>query len=474
MLSNVRGGLRLSSEAWRYLAVLASISITAMYVEMVVLPSLPTIERQFGITESEASWVLSSETLAGLAFAPILGKLADNYGRKRVLLVTLMVYFVAVFLTSMAPTYPILIMLRAIQGIGLSINPVGYTLLRERLDPREWPVTQGILASTFAVGAAVALPIGSYLAQYYSWQFAYETALPVLVVLILIAYLVLPESNVRVGGTIDYVGLALLSMAFVVLGYSFTEAPRWGWLSLNFAAGALLGIALLMLFILHSMGNPNAIIDIGDFRNPNIAVPLLSSFVSGFGLFLAFQSLVYIFELPKPIGFGMTILETGLTLAPISLVLLVVGPLYGALMNVIGYKRLLITTSLLSTIMGIIMALLVPMHNLDLFIIAMIMSIVGISGMMVTRITLLISSVSRERMATLTGTNTAMRLMGNTLGPVIAGSLETTFRTPILAYYMDGMPIFYEVPGRYAFIYAFIISAATSLIVAIMATRITK
>jgi MFS family permease len=142
VLRNVRGGLRLSSEAWRYLAVLASISITAMYVEMVVLPSLPTIERQFGITESEASWVLSSETLAGLAFAPILGKLADNYGRKRVLLATLMVYFVAVFLTSMAPTYPILIMLRAIQGIGLSINPIGYTLLRERLDPKEWPVTK--------------------------------------------------------------------------------------------------------------------------------------------------------------------------------------------------------------------------------------------------------------------------------------------------------------------------------------------
>jgi Major Facilitator Superfamily. len=60
-----------------------------MYVEMVVLPSLLTIERQFGITESEASWVLPSETLAGLAFAPILGRLADNYGRKRVLLATM-------------------------------------------------------------------------------------------------------------------------------------------------------------------------------------------------------------------------------------------------------------------------------------------------------------------------------------------------------------------------------------------------
>ncbi|WP_243675596.1 hypothetical protein [Vulcanisaeta distributa] len=71
MLRNL-GGIRLSSEAWRYLAVLASISIIAMYVEMVVMPSLPTIERQYGITESEVSWVLSSETLAGLALAQSL------------------------------------------------------------------------------------------------------------------------------------------------------------------------------------------------------------------------------------------------------------------------------------------------------------------------------------------------------------------------------------------------------------------
>ncbi len=132
----------MSSEAWRYLVVLASISIIAMYVEMVVMPSLPTIERQYGITESEVSWVLSSETLAGLAFAPILGKLADSYGRKKILIITLIIYFIAVFFTSMAPTYPILIMLRAIQGIGLSINPIGYTLLREKLPPREWPVAR--------------------------------------------------------------------------------------------------------------------------------------------------------------------------------------------------------------------------------------------------------------------------------------------------------------------------------------------
>ncbi|ADN50964.1 MFS transporter [Vulcanisaeta distributa] len=468
------GGIRLSSEAWRYLAVLASISIIAMYVEMVVMPSLPTIEKQYGVTESEVSWVLSSETLAGLALAPILGKLADSYGRKKVLLIVLIVYFIAVFFTSMAPTYPILIMLRAIQGIGLSINPIGYTLLREKLPPREWPVAQGIIASTFAIGAAVALPIGAYLAQYYSWQFAYETALPILAVLILMAYLVLPESEARVSESIDYIGLALLAISFVIIGYSFTEAPTWGWLSENFWLGIALGLAILFLFISHELLTQNPIINIGDFANPNIAVPLLSSFVAGFGMFLSFQALVYMFELPRPIGYGMTILRTGLTLAPIALIMLFAGPLYGILMNTIGYRRVLITTSGIAAIGGLLMATTVYVHELMITIVVMIISMIGIAGMTVTRITLLISSVSRDRMATMTGTNTAMRLMGNTLGPVIAGSLETTYRTPLLAYYLNGMPIFYEVPGKESFVLSFVISSITAFIVMIMSTKITR
>ena len=107
----------------KYLTVLASISILTMYVEMVVLPSLPTIESQFHVSESEGSWVLSSETLSGMALAPVIGKLADLYGKKRVLLAILTVYTFSVLLTAVSPDYAVLILSRSVQGIGLSINP---------------------------------------------------------------------------------------------------------------------------------------------------------------------------------------------------------------------------------------------------------------------------------------------------------------------------------------------------------------
>ena len=462
------------SEFLKYLTVLASISILTMYVEMVVLPSLPTIESQFHVSESEGSWVLSSETLSGMALAPVIGKLADLYGKKRVLLAILTVYTFSVLLTAVSPDYAVLILSRSVQGIGLSINPLAYTILRERLPDRELPVAQGVIASTFAVGAAVAIPIGSYIAEYYTWQVAYETAIPLLVFVIMMVSRVIPESTEHnAKEEVDVLGIALLSSALTAIGVSLTEAPTWGWLSLPTTTLLLVGAALLYGFVLHISRVDNPLIDPSDFRNPNVAVPLLSSFVTGFALFLTFQSLVFLFELPQPVGYGMTIFETGLTMAPISLVLLVAGPLFGSIVNRVGYKRVILSTSALSVVSIMALSVLIG-DNLPVpeLMAVLVVILFFTSGMNVTRITLLLASSSRKRIATITGTNTSMRLMGNTLGPVVAGSLESTFKTPILLFVYNGYPVFALIPSRLAFQYSFLVSSVIVIGVVILATKI--
>ncbi|MCY0860343.1 MAG: MFS transporter [Sulfolobaceae archaeon] len=461
-------------EFYRYLPLLASISIIAMYIEMVVLPALPTIENQFGITESEASWILSSETLAGMALAPFIGKLADSKGRKKVLLYILIIYTISVSLTSLAPTYAWLLLARSIQGVGLSINPLSYTILRERLSDRELPIAQGIIASTFAIGAAIAIPIGSYIAQYYSWQLAYQTAIPFLIAIIIAAYIILPSSSfVENENKLDVEGIILLSLGFLVLGIGITEAPKWGWTSIPFIVTLVISFSFLYAFAKHINRTENPLIEPEDFKNPNIAVPLISSFVTGFGLFLTFQSLVFLFELPKPVGYGMTIFETGLTMAPISLIMLIGGPLFGKLVQIVGYKRIIITSAFLTLISLIFLSLMITTHiTVPQLMTILVFVLLFSSGMNVTRITLLVASTSRKRMATITGTNTAMRLMGNTIGPIVAGSLEDTFKTPILVAMYNSLPIFAFIPSRTSFQYSFLITAITVISVIILATKI--
>jgi MFS family permease len=118
---------------------------------------------------------------------------------------------------------------RVLQGIGLGINPIAYTILRERLPREQLPMAQGIIASTFAIGGAVALPIGAFIAQYYDWQTVYWTALPLLIAAILVAYRVLPDSRGNMSKEpIDLLGLASLSLSFLIIGLALTYAHQIG------------------------------------------------------------------------------------------------------------------------------------------------------------------------------------------------------------------------------------------------------
>ncbi|MEM4131032.1 MAG: MFS transporter, partial [Metallosphaera sp.] len=199
---------------------------------------------------------------------------------------------------------------------------------------------------------------------------------------------------------------------------------------------------------------------------------LISSFITGFGLFLTFQSLVFLFELPKPVGYGLNILETGETMAPISLVLLVGGPLFGSLVNKVGYKRVITFSSTSSAATLAALSFVVGKVSIPLLMGVLVSVLFFISGMNVTRITLLLASSSRERMASMTGTNTSMRLMGNTLGPIISGSLQDTFKFPLFLGFVGNVPLFTFIPSIQAFQFSFITSMFSILSVVILATRI--
>ncbi|BBD72229.1 MFS transporter [Sulfodiicoccus acidiphilus] len=454
--------------------MLTSLSVLTMYVEMVVLPSLYHIETQFDVSSSEAAWVLSAETLGGLLVSPVIGKTADAYGKKRTLLSILAIYTASVIFTSISPSFAFLVAFRAIQGVGLAVNPIAYTILRENLDKRELPIAQGIIASTFAVGAAVALPIGSFISQYYSWQFAYQTAIPILLTMSWLIFRYIPESKVRVKEPTDYLGILLLGGAFLSAGISLTEASSWGWLSLNTLTGFLLSALFLVAFVKREKSTDTPFIELSELSNPNVAVPLVASFVSGFGLFLMFQSIIYLFELPKPEGFGMDIISTGITLAPVSLIMLVVGPLFGRLSLRVGIRPILLLTPLVAALGSLLLGIESLSYSLTTYdvVVLMFLSMVGIGGMTISRITLLMVSTSEKRLATITGTNTSMRLMGNTLGPVLASSLMDTFKVPIYEGMVRGVPLFVFLPGREAFFLIFATSAISSLITAAISTRI--
>jgi len=164
--------------AKKALYIMAPLAIMVMYTEGMLIPSLPSIEREFNVTASQVSWVISIYLLSGIIMNPIAGKLGDIYGKKKILSIVIWIYALGVTLTGFSPNFIALIIFRAIQGLGLAMFPLAFSLIREEFPPNLVPKAQGTISTMFGIGNAISLPIGAYISQTLGWQYTYHTVIP--------------------------------------------------------------------------------------------------------------------------------------------------------------------------------------------------------------------------------------------------------------------------------------------------------
>ena len=149
----------------RVMVILAGIVIVVMYIEGMLTPSLPTIQSDFHVDAAQVSLIVSAYAASGVALSPVVGKLGDIYGKRKVLSAMILGYAAAVSVTGFSPNFPFMVAARTVQGIGLTIMPLGMSLMREEF-PRELiPRAQGLLSAMFGVGFVVSLPLGSFVSR---------------------------------------------------------------------------------------------------------------------------------------------------------------------------------------------------------------------------------------------------------------------------------------------------------------------
>lgn len=461
--------------AYSAMVILASLAVIVMYIEGMLIPSLTEIEREFGVTASQVSWVLSAYMLSGTVLLPIVGKLGDIYGKKRVLSVVVLLYAVAVTLTGFAPSYTTLIAFRAVQGIGLTMFSLAFSLIREEF-PRELiPRAQGLVSAAFGIGAAVALPLGAYISQYYGWRMTYHTAIPFV---LLIAYLIVTrirESRYRNPGVkVDLPGALTLGIALGLVVYGLTEGPIWGWASPNTVLVFLTALVFFAVFISIERHVKYPLIELRLLGRRNVLIANLAAMVAGFGLFLFEQSLIILLEEPKPVGFNLSIFDTGLYAIPMAIAQLITAPLAGIAITRVGAKRVLIMGAVVSSIFALATAALAPI-GLNALITGTTLAMVGVAMMNVSLINILVFSVEPQVMGISTAMNSVFRSLGGTLGPAVAGSLESTYTSLVLMgifnYRGSTIPLLYSVPSMFAFQLGAILSAFTVVVIGILASR---
>jgi EmrB/QacA subfamily drug resistance transporter len=429
--------------------------------QTMVFPALGTFQREFGASTTWTAWVLTGFLLAAAVTTPILGRLGDQYGKERMLLVSLGLFVLGCVGCACAWDIWSLIGFRALAGAGGALFPLSFAIIRDEFPPERVKVGIGLMSAVFGVGGGFGIVLSGVIVDHVSWRWIFIVgSIPVALTIVLV-HRFIPESPIRTPGRPDVGGGLLLSGALVSLMVCLTEGERWGWTSAPVLGLGAASLALFLLWGWYEQLVPDPMVDMRMLAHRPVLLTNVTTMISGFALFGCFVLVPAFVEAPssRGYGFGATATEAGLYLLPSSLAMLVAGPAAGILGRRYGSKWPLAGGM---AILAIAAALLAWAHDEPWHVVVASAALgLGVGLAFAAMVALIAENVSPHETGVATGMNTVVRM----IGAVIGGQLGATLLT---AQTIGDS----GVPAESAFTTAFGISALAAVIAAFVAVSI--
>jgi EmrB/QacA subfamily drug resistance transporter len=310
---------------------------------------------------SQIQWILDSYILAFAVLILSFGRIGDIYGRKKMFVVGMAVFTAASGLCGISgwiaglvgiPGATALIGARVLQGIGGALMmPQTLSLITVAFPPQKRGAAMGVWGSVVALGAVLGPLVGGYIVTHYPWEWVFLINIPVGIVAILATLSVVPESrDPLASGKIDWGGLIFSATAIFALVYALIEGPKFGWVSPQTLGMLGFSAAVFVLFVWWERRVPDPMVKLELFAIRNFWVANVIGTAVPFGLFGIFFPMTVFLQG----ALGMTPLEAGLTMMPMSLMLMVVAPISGRLTDRIG-ARWILTIGLTLVTLGIVL-----------------------------------------------------------------------------------------------------------------------
>lgn len=302
---------------WRMLAVLVVSLLVVVLDNSILNVALPTISRELSATNSQLIWAVDAYSLVFASLLFTWGVLGDRYGRRRVLVIGLVMFGVASALCAYAWSPETLIAFRALMGIGgAAVLPVTLAIITNVFPPDERPRAIGIWAG--AVGAAIAIgPItGGFLLEHFWWGSVFLINVPIVIVGVTGIIALVPESKGGLLARIDPVGVALSVVGLMLLVYGIVHGGETKTWSDPAVWGSLVaGLAVLALFVAIEWRSDHPSLDIHLFDNREFSMSLVAVTLTFFGLMGATFFLIFYLQTVR----GLTPLQAGVALLPLAI-----------------------------------------------------------------------------------------------------------------------------------------------------------
>ncbi|GLS18395.1 MFS transporter [Labrys miyagiensis] len=395
--------------------------------QTIVATAMPTIGRSLGDFEN-LPWVVTTYLLTSTAVTPLYGKMSDIAGRRVTLLVAITVFVVGSIFCALAPSMLVLILARALQGLGGGgLISLAQTIIADIVPPKERPRYQGLIAGVFVTSSIAGPVLGGFMAEKLHWSAIFWINLPLgLLAFWMTNSLLKKLPRHERPHKLDFLGAALMTTATVALLLALSlGGPRYAWTSLTILGLVGCSVLFWIAFVARLLTAPEPLIPPEVLQNQVVAMGTLAA-CFGMGVFigLTIYTPIYLEGV-----YNLTASQSGLALIPLMVGTVTGATFSGRLMaHMTHYKR----TPMIGLTVSVIALAIVAARpvGLPLAVIEVIFAVaaVGIGTVLPVTTVAIQNAVMPHQMGTATGTMNFFRSLGGAIivagfGAIVMGSL---------------------------------------------------
>ncbi|MCK2239642.1 MULTISPECIES: MFS transporter [unclassified Crossiella] len=406
--------------------VLAFTALVTLLTHTMLIPVLPGLPERLGTSPATTSWLVTVTVVVGAVANPLLGRLADLFGRKRVLLLAVLAFLLGSLLCALTADLTLLIVGRAIQGLSTVAIPLGISLIAALVPPERRAGGIALVSAMLGIGGAVALPLAGLVADVWGFHglfwVCFLAGLPALAA---VWWLVpeVPTNGER--APVDLVGATLLVLALTALLLPLSRGAEWGWdspLTLGLLGAAALGLAVFGLVELRRRA---PIVDLRLAARASVLLTNLSAFLTGFALFVNFLGTVTVLQT----RYELSVVLSGLCMLPGGLLMAALSPVAARLITRRGGRfTLLIGTA--GVVLGF--ALRLAMDSSLWHVVLATTVISGGAGLAYSAMpALILDATPPAQAAAANGLNSLARTLGSSVASAVFGALAAAGGLPL-------------------------------------------
>lgn len=311
--------------------------------------SLPHIAGGLGTSYDESTWILTSYLVANAVILPMSAWLSQVFGRKRYYMMSVALFTATSFLCGIAPSLPLLIVFRVLQGIGGGgLAPVEQAILVDTFPKEKQAGAFALYSMAIVTAPAVGPPLGGWITDNFSWHWVFFINIPIGLLSLIFSSRLVHDPIEFIGERreawrggrlrIDHIGIILIAIGFACLEVVLDRGERDDWLGSHFITTFLvIAVVAIAIAIWWEWRQDDPVVELTLLRERNFAISCIYYFVFSFGLF---GSTVLIPEILQTL-FGYTATDAGLVLGPGAAVITILAPLVVQIVPRVGARPLL-------------------------------------------------------------------------------------------------------------------------------------